>query len=64
MGCEEIGVKKYKKKELLGIITSLEKINHAVARNFSLHLPVTIEVLAECQESAIKVGDILEAGAK
>ncbi len=62
MGCEEIGVKKYKKKELLGIITSLEKINHAVARNFSLHLPVTIEVLAECQESAIKVGDILEAG--
>ena len=53
-------MKRYKKKELLHIINSLEKINNAVLRNFSLNVPVSVEVLAECQETAVIVGNVLD----
>ncbi len=53
-------MKKYRKKELLGMVTSLEKINNAIARNYNSNIPVTVEVLAQCQESAIAIGNAVE----
>lgn len=52
---------KYKKKELLKIVSSLEKINHMVIHNVNSKITVDFNVLAECQASAIVVGNALES---
>ena len=49
-----------KKKDVLSIIDSLEKINNSVARNLAANIPVAAEVLVDCQDSAIMVGNEIE----
>lgn len=51
----------YKKKELLGIIASLQKINEAFESGCNLDMTAAAEALVNCQESAIMVGNSVEA---
>ena len=50
----------YKKKELLNIISLLEKVNNGSMNSSNSNIPVSVEVLTECQEAAIAVGNALE----
>ena len=50
----------YKKKELLGIIASLQKINEAFESGCNLDMTAAAEALVNCQESAIMVGNSVE----
>lgn len=50
----------YKKKELLGIIASLEQINSTLPNNLGAGPQVICDMLAQCQEAAITVGNALE----
>ncbi len=49
-----------KKKAILSIIDSLEKINNSIARNLEANRQVTVETLIDCQDSAIAVGNEVE----
>lgn len=49
-----------KKKEILTIIDSLEKINDSVTRNLESNISVTTEVLVDCQDAAIEIGNEIE----
>ena len=49
-----------RKKDILSVIDSLEKVNNSIARNHENHIPVTTEVLIDCQNSAIAVGNEIE----
>ncbi|MDE6743364.1 MAG: hypothetical protein K2J95_05760 [Lachnospiraceae bacterium] len=49
-----------KKREILSIIDSLEKINTSVTKNLESNIPVTTEVLADCQDAAIQIGNTIE----
>lgn len=49
-----------KKKAILSIIDSLEKINNSIARNLEANRQVAVETLIDCQDSAIAVGNEVE----
>jgi len=49
-----------KKKTILSIMDSLEKINTSLARNLEARIPVSDDTLIDCQESAIAVGNEVE----
>lgn len=49
-----------KKREILSIIDSLEKINTSVTKNLESNIPVATEVLADCQNAAIEIGNTIE----
>lgn len=49
-----------KKKQVLSIVDSLEKVNDSVARNMEAGAQISMEVLIDCQESAIAVGNEIE----
>ena len=49
-----------KKRDILTIIAGLDKINSSLIKNFDANIPVTAEVLAGCQNSAIVVGNEIE----
>lgn len=49
-----------KKRDILTIIDGLDKINNSLIKNFEVNIPVTAEVLAGCQNSAIVVGNEIE----
>lgn len=49
-----------KKKEILSIIDSLAKINTSVIKNLESNIPVTIDVLSDCQAAAIEIGNEIE----
>lgn len=49
-----------KKKDVLSVIDSLEKINSVIARKLDSNVPVETEVLADCQDAAIAVGNEIE----
>ncbi|MDE6386750.1 MAG: hypothetical protein K2L82_02950 [Lachnospiraceae bacterium] len=49
-----------KKKDVLSVIDSLEKINSVLAKKLDSNVPVTVEVLADCQDAAIAVGNEIE----
>jgi len=49
-----------KKKTILSIMDSLEKINDSVIRNLEAGVQISMETLADCQDSAIAVGNEIE----
>ncbi len=49
-----------KKKDVLSVIDSLEKINSVIARKLDSNVLVETEVLADCQDAAIAVGNEIE----
>lgn len=49
-----------KKKTILSIVDSLEKINDSVIRNLDSGVQVSMETLVDCQDSAIAVGNEIE----
>lgn len=49
-----------KKKTILSIMDSLEKINDSVIRNLDSGVQVSMETLVDCQDSAIAVGNEIE----
>ena len=49
-----------KKKTLLSILDSMEKINDSVIKNIDAGMPVSMETLVDCQDSAIAVGNEIE----
>ena len=49
-----------KKRNILSIIDSLEKINDSVTKNLESNTPVTTEVLVDCQDAAIEIGNEIE----
>lgn len=49
-----------KKKDVLSIIDSLEKVNKSIARNLEANVSVPTEALADCQDAAIAVGNEIE----
>lgn len=49
-----------KKKDVLSVIDSLEKINSVLAKKLDSNVPVAVEVLADCQDAAIAVGNEIE----
>jgi len=49
-----------KKKTILSIMDSLEKINDSIIRNIDVGVQVSMEALADCQDSAIAVGNEIE----
>ena len=49
-----------KKRDILSVIDSLEKINSSVTRNLESNIPVTTEVLVDCQDAAIGIGNEIE----
>lgn len=49
-----------KKKTILSIVDSLEKINDSVIRNLDSGVQVPMETLVDCQDSAIAVGNEIE----
>lgn len=49
-----------KKKTILSIMDSLEKINDSVIRNLDNGVQVSMETLVDCQDSAIAVGNEIE----
>ena len=49
-----------KKRDILSVIDSLEKINSSVTRNLESNIPVTTEVLVDCQDAAIEIGNEIE----
>lgn len=49
-----------KKREILSIIDSLEKINTSITKNLESNIPVATEVLADCQNAAIEIGNTIE----
>lgn len=49
-----------KKKPILSIIDSLEKVNISIARNLDANIAVQMETLIDCQDSAIAVGNEIE----
>ena len=53
-------MKRHKKKELLDILSSLEELNRVIGRKFDSALPVSVELLGDCQEAAIALGSVLE----
>lgn len=53
---------RYKKKELLKIISSLREINHSIIENLErVNTNSMMEALTNCQESAIIIGTYLES---
>ena len=55
------GMKRYKKKDLLQIVSILVQINDSVTRAASLTALFEVEEeFAKCQESAINLGNYLE----
>lgn len=50
----------YEKKTLLSILDSMEKINDSVIKNIDAGMPVPMETLVDCQDSAIAVGNEIE----
>lgn len=51
---------KYKKKELLEMVASLEEVNNTIIHNQELDISVRINTLADCQELAISIGNYVE----
>lgn len=51
---------RFKKRDLIKIICVLEENNNRVLRCFDEEVPITVEELAKCQDSAILLGNILE----
>lgn len=49
-----------KKKEILSVIDSLEKINDIVAKNQKSNISVETETLVDCQDAAIEIGNEIE----
>lgn len=49
-----------KKRDVFSIIDSLEKINNSILRNLELNIPVTTQVLIDCQEAAIGIGSEID----
>ena len=49
-----------KKKTILSIMDSLEKINDSVIRNIDIGVQVSMETLVDCQDYAIAVGNEIE----
>lgn len=52
-------MKKYKKKELLAVIATLQKANELIGSD-GKKIISAVDVLSQCQESAILIGDYLE----
>lgn len=49
-----------KKKSIISVVDSLEKINNSIARNLESHVFVSTEDLANCQDAAIQIGNEIE----
>ncbi len=49
-----------KKRDILSIMDSLEKINDSIIRNLETGVQVPMETLVDCQDSAIAVGNEIE----
>lgn len=49
-----------KKKDVLSVIDSLEKINSVLAKKLEANIPVETEVLVDCQDAAIVAGNEIE----
>lgn len=54
-------MKRYRKRELLEMITSLEEANSYIEKTINRESSLLIELLALCQKMAISMGDHLEA---
>ncbi|MCI8400783.1 MAG: hypothetical protein HFI38_01590 [Lachnospiraceae bacterium] len=54
-------MRRQEKKEILNIIASLEQINRLTATNMNAGVPVTAEVLIDCQNAALEAGNALES---
>ncbi|MBO5228128.1 MAG: CDP-glycerol glycerophosphotransferase family protein [Lachnospiraceae bacterium] len=50
----------YKKRDLLGVIASMEKLNDTVISSSNPTSVISAEVLGDCQELAIEIGTFLE----
>lgn len=57
----QIAVRRYKKKDLLQTVDTLLRANDAVAESGTSNLEGIPEVLVQCQESAIVLGNAIEA---
>lgn len=49
-----------KKKSILSILDSLEKINTSVIRNLEANIQIPVETLIDCQDSAVAIGNEVE----
>lgn len=49
-----------KKKTIVSILDSLEKINDSIIKNIDTGVQVSMETLVDCQDSAIAVGNEIE----
>lgn len=49
-----------KKKTIVSIVDSLEKINDSIIKNIDAGVQASLETLADCQDSAIAVGNEIE----
>lgn len=53
-----------KKRDIFSILDSLVKINNSILKNLELNIPVTTQVLIDCQEAAIGTGNEIEKQGK
>ena len=53
-------MKKYRKKDMLHMISDLQAINHCIGKSRELNLPNMVEILGECQNKAIELGTYIE----
>lgn len=49
-----------KKKSIISVVDSLEKINNSIVKNLESHVFVSTEDLANCQDAAIHIGNEIE----
>lgn len=54
-------MKEYKKKELLKMLTTLEEANKLIIKEYKQNAEGAMDLLAQCQEAALAIGNCLES---
>lgn len=58
--CRGILMKRFKKKEILDIISTFTEVNETIVMGKDLEIEAVMSILAECQENAITIGTSIE----